>query len=416
MVMWITVKGFHMKTVYFKSRSRGGPIHSLYGELIRHPPEGYKVLTGKSSFRIQQSSSGLDKRQQLVHYVNKKLEDISFTRSIWYETKALSYACIKKAEKPNALWKSGADLVYSAQQLTFAKFPHVVDLEYANALANYGDIRIIRRIVQKALASEYCRKILPWSDWAKRTLYRSLDCSSFKEKIETTHFAVSKKDFVKKEKNSKLKLLFVGSINQFNFLNFEWKGGFEVVEAFLELSKKYDCLELVIRSWVPPEIAERCAGKPNIKIINHVLSDEALANLYACSDIFLFPSYMNLGMAILEAMSYELPVIAINLYDVSEAIQDMKTGILLSAPPKVPFYIWNGAPNHYDKKLIQKIRQSRPWMVKQIVDKVSLLIENEQLRRRIGLDAKHLVGEGEFSTKKRNEKLKRIFDEAVAAD
>lgn len=405
-----------MKTVYFKSRSRGGPLHSLYGGLIRHPPEGYRILTGKSSFRTQQSLSGLDKRQQLVHRVDKKLQDISITRNIWYEAKALSYVCIKKAEKPRALFGSGTDLVYCAQQFTFAKLPWVVDLEYANALANYSDIRLIRRIVQKALASEYCRKILPWSDWAKRTLYRSLDCGSFREKIETTHFAVSKKNFIKKEKDGKLRLLFVGSINQFNFLNFEWKGGFEVVEAFLELSKKYDCLELVIRSWVPPEIIERCAGKPNIEIINQVLSKEALANLYACSDIFLFPSYMNLGMAILEAMSYELPVIAINLYDVSEAIQDMKTGILLNAPPKVPFYIWNGAPNHYDRQLIQKIRQSGSWMTKQIVDKVSFLIENGHLRRRIGQDARHLVEEGEFSAKKRNEKLKRIFDEAIAAD
>lgn len=405
-----------MKTVYFKSRSRGGPLHSLYGELIRHPPEGYKVLTGKSSFRTQQSLSGLDKRQQLIHKVDRKLQDIAITRKIWYEAKALSYVCIKKAEKPRGQLTSGADLVYCAQQLTFTKLPWVVDLEYANALVNYADIRLIRKIVQKALGSEHCRKILPWSDWAKRTLYRSLDCSSFKEKIETTHFAVSKKNFVKKEKDGKLRLLFVGSINQFNFLNFEWKGGFEVVEAFLELSKKYDCLELVIRSWVPPEIMERCAGKPNIEIINHVLSEEALANLYACSDMFLFPSYMNLGMVILEAMSYGLPVIAICLYDVPEAVRDMKTGMLLIPPPKVPFYIWNGAPNHYDKELIQRIRQSRPWIVKQIVDKVSLLIENGDLRRKIGQNARHLVEEGEFSTKKRNEKLKRIFDEAIAVD
>jgi glycosyltransferase involved in cell wall biosynthesis len=55
-------------------------------------------------------------------------------------------------------------------------------------------------------------------------------------------------------------------------------------------------------------------------------------------------------------------------------------------------------------------------MVRQIVDKVSLLIENGLLRRRLGQDARHLVEEGEFSTKKRNEKLKKIFDEAVAAD
>jgi glycosyltransferase involved in cell wall biosynthesis len=88
--------------------------------------------------------------------------------------------------------------------------------------------------------------------------------------------------------------------------------------------------------------------------------------------------------------------------------------MLLTPPPNVPFYIWNGAPNHYDRKLLQKIRQARPWMVNQIVEKVSLLIENSSLRREIGRNARHLVEKGEFSVKRRNEKLKRIFDEAIA--
>jgi len=401
-----------MRTVYLKGRSRGGPTHSLYRELIRYPPEGYTVLTRKSLYKEQQSLSGLDKRQQLVYKVDRKLQDISLIRNIWYETKTLSYVCIKKAEKPHALLESGADLVYCSQQLTFAKLPWIVDLEFANALANYGDIRLIRRIVQKALASKYCKRILPWSDWAKRTLYRSLDCSALRDKIETLHFGIPPKRFVKKKTGDKLRILFVGSINLFNFLNFEWKGGFELIEAFQELNKRYDGVELVIRAWVPPEIMERCSSNPNIRILYSQLTEKALANLYESSDIFLFPSHMNLGMAILEAMSYELPVITLNLYDIPEAVEDMKTGILIPPPP-IPYYIWNGAPNHYDRKLLFGIRHHRQWLVNQIVEKTSLLIENDSLRRRIGREARRSIEDGEFSIKKRNEKMKKIFDEAT---
>jgi glycosyltransferase involved in cell wall biosynthesis len=402
-----------MKTVFLRGRSPDGSFHSIYRELIRYPPCGYQILAGETEPQTQQKSlASLDRRRQLLYKLNWKI-DSSHIRDIWHRARTLSYMCVKKTQSSRALIESGADLVFSSQQLTFAKLPWVVDFEYANALADYGDIRLVRRFIQKQLSSKYCKKILPWSDWAKRTLHRSLDCSSFKEKVETVHFAVSKKDFVKKE-DDKLRLLFVGSINQFNYLNFEWKGGFEVVEAFLELSKKYDRLELVIRSWVPPEIAEKCAGKQNIKIISSILSEEALAQIYASSDILLFPSHLNLGMAILEAMSYELSVIAINLYDIPEAVQNMKTGILIDPPPNVPYYTWNGAPNHHGRKLLPRIRQSRRWIVNQIVDKASFLIEENSLRRQIGREAKRMIEHGEFSITKRNEKLKRIFDEAIA--
>jgi glycosyltransferase involved in cell wall biosynthesis len=416
MILYEVNVSLFMKRVFLKGRSQGGLSHSLYRELLINPPEGYRIFAGKAEFTgRQQLGYGLNKRQQLIYNFDKKLQRYSYMRDAWHRAKTLIYMGIKRTQSPRLPPDSNPDLVYASQQLIFAKLPWVVDFEYANALADYGDIRLVRRLVQKQLGSKYCKKILPWSNWAKRTLYRSLDCGSFKEKVETVHLAVSKKDFAKKEKDDKLRLLFVGSINQFNFLNFEWKGGFEVVEAFLELSKKYDCLELVIRSWVPPEIIERCAGKPNIKIINQVLSEGALADIYASSDIFLFPSHMNLGMAILEAMSYGLAVIAIDLYDTPEAVQNMKTGILIDRPSNVPYYIWNGAPNHYDKDLLPRIRQFRRWIVNEIVHKASLLIEESSLRRQIGREARRLTEQGEFSITKRNEKLKRIFDEATCA-
>ena len=45
--------------------------------------------------------------------------------------------------------------------------------------------------------------------------------------------------------------------------------------------------------------------------------------------------------------------------------------------------------------------------------KTSLLIENPDLRRKMGKAARWEVDHGRFSTEKRNERLKRIFDEAT---
>jgi glycosyltransferase involved in cell wall biosynthesis len=405
-----------MKTVYLRGRSEGGVVYAVYKDLLKQPPDGYQFITGNLQEQQAVPVSNLSMRRQLVYRFDKKLTNRLSTRRIWEEARTVSYIGLKRIQGIRSTFEVNADLVYSSQQLTLAKMPWVVDFEFANALVDYGDIRLGRRFVQKALTTKCCKKIMPWSYWAERTLLRSMNCDAFKDKIKTVHFAVTPRDFVKKKENNKVRLLFVGSINELNFLNFEWKGGYEAVEAFAELNKKYDGIELVIRSWVPPEIAAKSTDNLNIKIVHSRLTDEALRNLYASSDIFLFPAHLNLGAVTLEAMSYELAVVTRKLYNVTEAVKDMETGILLSPLPQLPYYIWNGAPNHHDPNLLLGIRKYRPLLVKQIVEKTSLLIENASLRRRIGREARRLIVEGDFSTKNRDKTLKRIFDEATEKD
>lgn len=397
-----------MKTVYLNFPQDIVP-HNLWAMSVRHPPEGYRLVVETPALTAQRFPVNIFGSSKQVLFKLEKLQTHVYLREAWRVTKTLAYIFLKKSQGSHALLESHADLILSSQQLTFANVPWVVDFEFANALVNYGDIRLVRRFVQKALASKYCKKIMPWSNWAKRTLLRSLDCSSFEEKIETLHHGVMTKDFVKKKDSDKLRLLFVGSIHGLNYLNFELKGGIDVVDAFSELTKKYDRLELIVRSWVPPEVKEKCVKNPNIKLLYNPLSEEELSELYSSSDIFMFPSYLNLGLVLLEAMSYELPVIAPRIFDVPEAVEDMKTGILVDTPPKLRFYSWNGEGNWS----LPLIRKYRPWRVEKIVEKTSLLIENDSLRRKIGQEARRLVEYGEFSFKHRNEKLKRIFDEAT---
>jgi glycosyltransferase involved in cell wall biosynthesis len=399
-----------MKSVFLKGRSQGGIPHSLYEELLRSPPDEYYIFAEKNGNSTQPRRIVYSKRQTLFDTINKRLLTSPLASNLWREAKTLLYTGIKKTQSLNPS-DPKSDLIYASQQFVSGDRPWIVDLEFANALVDYGDIRLCRRQVKKALSSSFCKKIIPWSDWSKRTLLRSLDCTPFKNKIETVHFGVKAKKFSKKKESDKIRLLFVGSINHLNYMNFEWKGGIELVEALPQLSKKYD-VELIIRSWVPPEIAVKCAKDPNIKLIKYMLSPEELSNLYMSSDIFVFPSYLNFGMAILDAMSYELPVIASNIFDVPEAVKDMETGILLELP-KLPFYAWNGMPNDLDPQLIVGIRRVRNWRISQIVEKTSMLIEDGALRRRIGKRARGLVEEGEFSLSSKNQKLKRIFDEAT---
>jgi glycosyltransferase involved in cell wall biosynthesis len=408
-----------MRTVYLKGRSRGGPFHSLYRELIDFPPEEYCFLSEKpKSLRPQSLNYGLTRNQQMIMRFDRKLRGSTVTWGVWNETKTIGYILVKKLRdrKFKTLPEAQANLIYCSQQLLFAELPWVVDVEYANGLVGGNEIKVVRRIVQKCLASKHCKKVIPWSNWARRTLYSSMNCDSFKEKIETVHFGMRPKKMIKKKVDDKVSLLFVGSINLANAFTFEGKGGVEAIQAFLELRKKYDKVELVVRSWVPPEIRAKYANNPDIRILDSPLRKEELARLYASSDIFLFPSHLNLGMAILEAMSYELPVIARRIFDIPEAVEDMRTGLLLEPLPTLPYYMWNGAPNSINSRFLEGVHKYRRQLVNQIVEKTSLLIEDAPLMRRLGRQARASIEEGKFSIKNRNAQLKRIFDEAVSAN
>jgi glycosyltransferase involved in cell wall biosynthesis len=399
-----------MKSVFLKGRSQGGTPHSLYMGLLRSPPEGYAVFAEKTGNTTDPRPVVYTKRQTTFDRLDKRLQNAQVASNVWRDARTLLYETLKKTQSLTQR-DPKSDLIYSSQQFVSEERPWIVDLEFADALVDYGDIRLCGRLIKKALSSNFCKRIIPWSDWSKRTLLRSLDCAPFKDKIETVHFGVRAKTFAKKRESDKIRLLFVGSTNHLNYLNFEWKGGIEAVEAFPHLSKKYD-VELVIRSWVPPEIALKCANDPNIKLITSMLSPYELAELFISSDIFMFPSYLNLGMVILEAMSYELALIAPNIFDVPEAVKDMETGVLLDSP-QVPFYTWNGSPYHYNPKVLNGVRSVRDWRISQVIEKTSMLIEDGVLRRRIARNARRLVEEGEFSLASRNQKLKRIFDEAT---
>jgi len=55
-----------------------------------------------------------------------------------------------------------------------------------------------------------------------------------------------------------------------------------------------------------------------------------------------------------------------------------------------------------------------PQVVAELVEKTSILIEDEDLRRKMGRAGREEVETGKFSLEKRNNKLKRIFDDALS--
>jgi len=261
-------------------------------------------------------------------------------------------------------------------------------------------------------------KVICWTEAGKKTVLLNLDYTGFADKIDVVRLAVPGKGFVKDyTKKGGVKLLFVGSANIPG--EFIYKGGNEVLEAFVILRRSFPNLELVIRSDMPEAIKARYKGVENLRIINGVIPWEQLEHEFKSADIFLFPSYATPGLAIIDAMSYELPVITTDVWANPELVDDGKTGFVVPKSERPQYYaenfipVWSYMPN---SKFMKAIRNADSRVVKDLVKKTAILIENEPLRKTMGKAAREEVETGKYSIMKRNEKLKKIFDEATQSN
>ena len=114
-----------------------------------------------------------------------------------------------------------------------------------------------------------------------------------------------------------------------------------------------------------------------------------------------------MSVAMLEAMSYELPVVTTNYYDNAEFVEDGRTGMVArhrrSLPP------WDTS----EYEVAKVLDAPDPEFVRGIVEKTAVLLEQPELRRRIGRAARNEVERGRFSLAHKNQQLKSIFDCAV---
>jgi glycosyltransferase involved in cell wall biosynthesis len=111
-------------------------------------------------------------------------------------------------------------------------------------------------------------------------------------------------------------------------------------------------------------------------------SDEELAEVYAACDVFVFPAQITWGLAVVEAMAAAKPVIVSRKCGVSEIIRNDINGIVV---------------DHLDPE--------------GIAEKVEFLINNEGLRRDLGVNAREYV-KSHLSWEKYAQSMEVAFEKA----
>jgi glycosyltransferase involved in cell wall biosynthesis len=261
----------------------------------------------------------------------------------------------------------------------------------------YGTTRKITKwkiaITKRFWKRKYCKKIMAMSVAAKKSILQWIKEKELIEKIEVVHPTVPRAKFNKK-KHDKIVLVYAAR-------GFERKGGLDVLTLFKVLRKSFD-IELNFIGDVPEKIKKAFSGINGINFFG-IQPQEFVYKKFAESDIFLLSSRSDtFPLTLIEAMSYGLPCITTfssHNFANNEIIDDGRTGFLIEQKEgKKPFPAWAGRINF-----------------SQFLEKTRLLIENDSLRKEMSKNAKKEVEEGKFDIRKRNTKLRRIYEECLKA-
>lgn len=392
------ISGLDMKTVYIEPAWK---LPLSYQAMLANPPVGYHLFTDKG---ITDSTLWFMSSLKFPYRVQSALNRYGIPVH-------LMKAYLGRLKRLPAR----TDLTLAATHVVFRKEPWILDLTTempAILVGSEWHFHRYKGVVKRLLLSPCCKKVITSIQVGKRALVKSVDGEESEEqKIEVVDSAVPRKEFAKSFDDRRVKLLFVSSANIPG--QFDLKGGKETLEVFVALRRRYANVELVVRSDIPPVIRRRFAGIPGLKLLEKVLPWQALEREFQTADIFLLPAHHTPNMAFIDAMSYELPVVTLDVWASAELVEDGKTGCIVPksrlAPEFEPSAPWRHS-RHFDKVM----KQVDPRVVETLTHELSILIENPELRRRMGRAARWEVEHGRFSIERRNERLKRIFDEATA--
>jgi len=345
------------------------PDSPYYKYLIENPPEEVEYVN-------------IQKQKGVITSKNKF--------KLMNKLKSLARKVLYLLKRPNIVKTKGNDydLIHCCHCLSKNKSDWMVDVEHYWNFASSGELAYSskgKRIIKKYLKSNYCKKILAWSEACKKTINDAVEDKVIANKIEVVYPAIKPQEIGKK--TNKITLLFVGRY-------FFGKGGHHVLMMFNKLIHKYPNIECIMVSDVPEEWKEY--ENKRIKIFP-MMPQKDLFKLFKKADIFVYGGYSDtFGFALLEAMSFGLPLVTASAFARDEIVEEGKTGYII---PTEEIEWVNGKP----------ILQYELNFLMESVSKISKLISNKSLRTRMGKAALKEITSGKFSIKERNKKLRRIY-------
>lgn len=381
----------------FKQR---GEIRSL----IQDPPPGYRFVADETALESTLKALTRTKLAYQAHWALMRLLPVNLFKPIWERFKKLP---------------PGVDLTYAVLHPIFRREAWVLDMRLEQPYLLIGSEAVFHRwkwLLKSALASPWCRRILFELDAGRRAFLQMTGWTELEPKMAVVHSAVPRRPVtraVREGKRSRVTLLFVNSANITVDEHFYAHGGVLAVETFLELRKRFSDLEMVVRSSIPASLKRKWSAIPNMRLIDQVVPWQELEQEFANADIFLYPTHITPSIVLLDAMSYGLPIVTTDVWGNPEMVENGRNGILVHHPGAHEYT--EGFVVHFGSRAWHRtIASADETLVHNLAEATCRLIEDPELRCRMGRQGRQLVEVGKFSVHSRNNALKRVLDEAIA--
>jgi glycosyltransferase involved in cell wall biosynthesis len=360
--------------------------HPLYQDLLKYPPSGVEYEIPKTA-----STQGNSKTARNIK------------KWLWMQYTKYNIPQIGMQNSSDIIYSMGGTLLKTGQ-------PWIVDAEHVAGFSNFHEKVLMnnKRAIEKILLSDNCKKIMPWSFAAKKTIWNFFSNRKIDEKTEVVYPAVQERK-IKKTKSEPIRFLFIGR-------TFYEKCGPQMLKAFESISKKYDA-ELTMATVPPEEYARKYEGFEDIRFVKPNKSrEELILDFYSNADVYVMPSFVDtLGGVFLESMSCSIPVITTNIYASHEIIENGKSGILMDAPfsmfnPDFSLRFW--PKDRSWQEFLNNAKIVNGKFVTDIEKSMAALINDSSLRKSMGKRGERIIKE-KFSISRRNKTLKRIYEEAI---
>lgn len=365
-------------------------IHSLYHSFFNNPPKGVEYQ--RSGFR------GINDNTYPILGKTRKIILKIFPFGKIFERKIIHL--LRK--------ETGADLIHFTFHLGDTRKPSVIDYESAYNFVDVKDKsskKVKERMIAK-LNAPNIKFLMPINEEARKSFK-----IFFGEKIQKTQQIIYPTIFIPEKYRQpvlrKKKIVFVSTSNILDEKVFFIKGGPDTLYAFEHLSKKYPAYEFVILGKVPKRFINNFPK--NMTLIESV-SREKMWEMFNESEIFVQPSYQFPAMAFIEAMFFKLPIVTYNGWANSEYV-DSSNGILIEPLP-TKHVDENNVPD-YTLEVLDKIERNAKSNSNLICKAIEKLMSNPNLRKKLGQNGFRRVTSGKFSIKKKNEKLRKIYEYAL---
>ena len=271
-----------------------------------------------------------------------------------------------------------------------------------------------RRYLERLFRKDNFKGIVFWSQAALDSLrsYGGVVDEDILNKAVVVYPAVREvpDELTAKPASAGLRLLFSG--------DFFRKGGAHVVDAFEAIQHEFPQATLRIccdeqRDFNTPNTGLRDGYLRKIvsnkrivfgRVPRQTMLNEVLPN----TDIYLLPSYDEaFGFAILEAMSYGIPVVATNVFAIPEIVHNDGTGILIDTRHLDLLSVCRGY-------VVQGIPvRLREEIAALLVRAITRLAASPELRQSMGAAAKERA-RTHFSFKRRNVEMRTVYERALA--